>query len=267
MIFRRFRIIICSAIVMTLLFSFTVFAAVPYIHDPMANPNAAKDIIVNQNAVYGYSPSPESSRLKDYVDYDWTDPAVVDQMRQQREEYHDSMQELYSMLSAMKSAGASVKDIAIAVSTRRNELRLEAYKNDPEGLKRVKKSNLENFGNENGGTPEFFYKKYGSWETVIEKALSTNEGADACLGLYDKYYDTYFISQTDTESINTLKSDTTSQGSLVPGSVYIVKPGDTLSSIAKDVFGDKAKWQTIYDMNRNTVKNPNMIYVGQALSL
>ena len=155
MIIRKIRILVYTTIFMTMLFSATAFAAEPYVHNPMDNPNAAKDIVVNANAVYGYSPSPESSRLKDYVDYDWTDPAVVNQMRQQREEYHDSMKELYSMISTMKAAGASVKDIAIAVSTRRNELRLEAYKNDPEGLAKVKKSNLDTYGNENGGTPEF----------------------------------------------------------------------------------------------------------------
>ena len=88
------------------------------------------------------------------------------QMRKQREEYHGSIKELYGMIATMKTAGADVKDIAIAVSTRRNEIRLESYKNDPVGLAKVKKSNLENYGNENGGTPEYYYNKYGSWETV-----------------------------------------------------------------------------------------------------
>ena len=30
-------------------------------------------------------------------------------------------------------------------------------------------------------------------ETVLEKALSTNAGMDACLGFYDEYYDFYDI--------------------------------------------------------------------------
>lgn len=164
-----------------------------YIHDPMQNPKAAVDIVVNPKAVYGYSPSPNSKRLKEYVDYDWSDPAVVNEMREQRQQYHDNLQELYTIIEKMKAEGFDVESIARVVSTRRNEIRLESYINDPEGLAKVKKSNLENYGNENGGTPEFFHAKYGSWETVIEKALSTNAGADACLGLYDKYYDTYFI--------------------------------------------------------------------------
>lgn len=180
------------SVTMVVLSASAVSAAQPYVHDPMANPSAAKDIVVDVNAVYGYAPSPTSSRLKDYVEYDWSDPVFVAKMRKQREDYHDSMKELYSIIRTMRTAGASVKDIAIMVSVRRNEIRLESYKDDPEGLAKVKKSNLENYGNENGGTPEFFYNKYGSWEMVIEKALSANEGADAVLGLYDKYYDTYF---------------------------------------------------------------------------
>lgn len=238
-----------------------VSAAGIYEHDPMANPAAAKDIIVDPDAVYGYAPSRDSSRLKDYVDYDWSDPALVAEMRQQREEYHDSMKELYSMIITMKTAGASVKDIAVAVSTRRNELRLLAYKDDPEGLAKVKKSNLENYGNENGGTPEFFYNKYGSWETVIEKALSANAGADACLGLYDKYFDTYFISpQNDRRSAAAANSASA-------GTEYTVVKGDTLSLIAKKTLGDKGAWKVIYDLNSDTIGNPNLIYAGQVLRI
>jgi LysM repeat protein len=251
------------SLALILSFSVTASAAQPYIHDPMANPNAAKDIVVDPGAVYGYAPSPNSSRLKDYTEYDWSDPELVAKMRQQREEYHDSMKELYSIITTMRTAGASVKDIAIAVSTRRNEIRLEAYKNDPEGLAKVKKSNLENYGNENGGTPEFFYNKYGSWEMVAEKALSVNAGADACLGLYDKYYDTYFIVPSDG------KTGKTDKGNLNQPSAsdHTVTAGESLSGIAERSFGDKTKWTVIYDMNRDTVKDPNLIYPGQVLRI
>lgn len=173
--------------------SSTTSAPFKYIHDPMENPKAAEDIIVNPNAVYGYSPNPGSKRLGPYAQYDWSDPNFVAEMRQEREAYHESVKELYQIKETMKAEGRSVEEIARAVSTRRNEIRMESYKDDPEGLEKLKQSNLATYGNENGGTPEYFYQKYGSWETVIEKSFSTNAGADACLGLYDKYYDTYFI--------------------------------------------------------------------------
>ena len=169
-----------------------------YEHDPRENPEAMKDIVVNPDAVYGFSPSPESTRLKEFVDaIDWTDPDQVAEARAQRQVYHDSMSELYRMIEDMLHEAKPVEEIARAVSQRRNELRLEAYKDDPEGLEVVKKSNLETYGDEMGPTADSLYKKYGSWQTVLEKALSTNIGMDVCLGFYDDYYDFY-----DLESVS-----------------------------------------------------------------
>ncbi len=100
---------------------------------------------------------------------------------------------MYGMLYEMQAAGATVEQIARAVSTKRNEIRIASYANDPEGLARLKARNLELYGNENGGSPDYFYERYGSWETVIDRSFSTNSGMDACLGLYDDYYVLYVI--------------------------------------------------------------------------
>ena len=260
--FVRQAMLIIAVIGILAAFPATVHAA--YVHDPMANPNVAKDIVVDPNAVFGYAPSPNSDRLKEYVNYDWSDPTVVGKIIQEREAYHESLKELYTMISTMKSAGSSVKDIAVAVSTRRNELRLLTYKDDPVGLATLKKSNLENYGNENGGTPEYFYNRYGSWETVLEQALSTNAGADACLGLYDKYYDTYFIAASE-DSANSAKTAVTTTPAA--SGDYTVEKGDCLSGIARKILGDDKQWRLIYDMNADTIKNPNLIYPGQLLKL
>ena len=165
-----------------------------YEHDPRENAGAMKDIVVNPDAVYGFSPNPESVRLGEYADaIDWTDPAQVAEARAQRQAYHDSLSELYRMIESMLHEVRPVEEIARAVSTRRNELRLEVYGDDAEGLALVKKSNLETYGNEMGPTPDQLYEKYGSWQTVLEKALGTNAGMDACLGFYDEMYDMYDI--------------------------------------------------------------------------
>jgi nucleoid-associated protein YgaU len=52
-------------------------------------------------------------------------------------------------------------------------------------------------------------------------------------------------------------------------SVYTVKKGDFLIKIAgkKDVYGNGADWKTIYQANRNKIKNPNAIYPGQELQI
>ncbi len=50
-------------------------------------------------------------------------------------------------------------------------------------------------------------------------------------------------------------------------SFYVVKHGDTLSKIARDVLGDEKHWQAIYDINRKMLKSPEQLHVGQRLRL
>ena len=52
----------------------------------------------------------------------------------------------------------------------------------------------------------------------------------------------------------------------VPGH-YTVKPGDTLSKIAHDVYGSSADWPALWWTNRHKVANPDAIVVGQRLRL
>ena len=169
-------------------------ATFTYEHDPTLNPKAMEDIVINPDAVYGFSPNPASKRLGVFADaLDWTDPVQVAQAREARALYHENNKELYLIIQNGLNNGDSLETIARRVSQRRNEIRLESYKGNPEGLALVKQSNLETYGNELGPTPEYLYEKCGSWQTVIEKACSTNAGMDACLGFYDEYYYSYGI--------------------------------------------------------------------------
>ena len=165
-----------------------------YEHDPRLNARAMADIIVDPTAVYGFSPSPEGS-LSSYASFDWSDPELVngENGRLARIAYHESINEMYAMMNAMRIDGKSIEEIARAVSSKRNEIRLASYADDPEGLAAAKARNLEKYGHEEGPLPDELYKQYGSWETVLEKAFSTNSGMDACLGLYDDYYELYVM--------------------------------------------------------------------------
>ncbi|WP_197026471.1 hypothetical protein [Oribacterium sp. P6A1] len=162
-----------------------------YVHDPRKNPKAMADIVENPAAVYGFSPSPDSERLGTYAEYDWTDPKVVQDAKEKRTEYHKSLKSMDEILHKMTTEGASVEEMARAVSAEKNRIRLESYKDDPEGLKKLKQSNLDTYGHEDGPTPDEMFEKYGSWEVVMQKAFSTNMGMDACCGLYDEYYQQY----------------------------------------------------------------------------
>ena len=49
--------------------------------------------------------------------------------------------------------------------------------------------------------------------------------------------------------------------------IYEVKPGDTLSKIAKHFLGDANRYQAIFGLNTDQLKDPNMIRVGQKLKI
>lgn len=161
-----------------------------YIHDPCLNPKAMQDIVADETAIYGFRPS-ETGSLKMYASADWSDPQIVEQGRRDRIAYHQSIESMYAMLQDMQTQGKTTEEIARAVSTKRNEIRLAAYADDPEELAKLKARNLEKYGHEEGPLPDELYAQYGSWTTVMEKAFSTNAGMDACLGLYDDYYFMY----------------------------------------------------------------------------
>ena len=260
-------------LMMVVVLTASVRAAFHYEHDPMKNPKAAEDIIVNEKAVYGYSPNPDSVRLGEFASYDWTDPAVVEKAKKDREDYHSKNEELYRMISDMTASGKSTEEIARAVSKRRNELRLEAYIGNPEGLEKVKKSNLDTYGHEDGPTADELFAKYGSWEKVIEKALSSNPGMDACLGLYDKYYDTYDLAENagrsggGVEAGKPASEGNSDPGKADPGNLYEVKTGDCLWKVASEKLGDGGRWKDIYDLNKDQIKMPSRIYAGQKLIL
>jgi LysM repeat protein len=46
---------------------------------------------------------------------------------------------------------------------------------------------------------------------------------------------------------------------------HIVKTGDTLSKISEQYYNSIYQWSRIYEANRDSVKNPNYIFIGQRL--
>ncbi len=50
-----------------------------------------------------------------------------------------------------------------------------------------------------------------------------------------------------------------------PGSLYVVRRGDTLSGIARRYYGNGARYRRIYRANGGTIRNPNLIYPRQHL--
>ena len=203
-----------------------------YQHDPRLNNKAMEDIIIDPDAVYGFSPSTTGS-LAAYAEYDWTDAEAVETYRQNRIEYLQSYSKMYDILDEMTAEGKSIEEIARAVSGKRNELRLAAYEGNPEGLATVKAHNLEKYGHEDGPTADEMFEKYGSWEQVIEKAFSHNPGMDACVGLYDDNYKYYIaFDYIEDESITAASREYTVATFIDTVGLYGLSDTDALSAFS-----------------------------------
>jgi nucleoid-associated protein YgaU len=46
-----------------------------------------------------------------------------------------------------------------------------------------------------------------------------------------------------------------------------VKKGDSLSKIAKREYGDAQQWHRIFEANRDTIKDADLIYPGQVIRI
>jgi nucleoid-associated protein YgaU len=51
------------------------------------------------------------------------------------------------------------------------------------------------------------------------------------------------------------------------GSTYTVQPGDTLSKIAREFYGDAKQYMKIFNANRDQLKDPDQIRPGQKLNI
>ncbi len=48
---------------------------------------------------------------------------------------------------------------------------------------------------------------------------------------------------------------------------YTVAKGDSLSKIAKEMYGDVKLWKKLYEANKDVIKNPDLIQPGWVLRI
>jgi len=48
---------------------------------------------------------------------------------------------------------------------------------------------------------------------------------------------------------------------------YVIKSGDTLSALAKEYYGNAMDYPRIFDANREVIKDPDKIFVGQKIRI
>lgn len=108
--------------------------------------------------------------------------------------------------------------------------------------------------------------------TIKESAV---DGLDVSVEVNLKQYRDFgtktVVINTDSNNSNKDKTaaiSTERDASTAPNATtYTVKKGDTLWSIAKRYYGNGAKYTLIYNANKDKIKNPNLIYVGQVFTI
>ena len=101
---------------------------------------------------------------------------------------------------------------------------------------------------------------------------STDEGFDTKVKIKLKQYREYStktvqvtIKQYKPPVVTRTVTTNNTAASKPSGQNYTVKSGDCLWNIAKKNYGNGSKYTTIYNANRDKIKNPNLIYPGQVL--
>jgi nucleoid-associated protein YgaU len=58
-----------------------------------------------------------------------------------------------------------------------------------------------------------------------------------------------------------------SPGASGAATTYVVKKGDSLSKIAKHLYGSANEWRKIFEANRDQIEDPDLIQPGQMLKI
>ncbi|ATL46820.1 peptidoglycan-binding protein [Chitinophaga caeni] len=81
----------------------------------------------------------------------------------------------------------------------------------------------------------------------------------------DELWSTYERLDPEMRSADLVMDIKVSGGGAAAPATYEVKPGDSLSKIAKNYPG--VSWQDIFNANKDQIKDPNMIHPGQKLKI
>jgi nucleoid-associated protein YgaU len=92
------------------------------------------------------------------------------------------------------------------------------------------------------------------------------------MGLFDKKPDDKAETGAKRADFSNVEGSSSSTAPEMPAAetsarTYTVVAGDSLSKIAKRELGDATKWRSIFDVNRDEIKDPDLIYPGQVLKL
>lgn len=114
-----------------------------------------------------------------------------------------------------------------------------------------------------GGTDDYDY----SIKIVQERSIELVTNIDYSYSKIDVEYNVLRYTPPTNPTVQTSSNTSSSSGSTSTTTTYTVKKGDTLSGIAKAFYGNSSKWTLIYNANKDKIKNSNLIYPGQVLTI
>ena len=97
-----------------------------------------------------------------------------------------------------------------------------------------------------------------------------NEGFDLVVQIKLKQYRPFATKivkvVNETASVTPVR-ETTNSPEPKQAETYEVQKGDCLWNIAKHFYGNGSKYTVIYEANKDKIRNPNLIYAGQVLTI
>jgi LysM repeat protein len=99
------------------------------------------------------------------------------------------------------------------------------------------------------------------------------EGLDLSVSLSLKEYKSYgtkimnFVIVEEQAVPAASESESERQGTPPAAKTYAVVKGDSLWAVAKKQLGNGSRWQEIYNLNKDKISKPDLIYPGQVLNL
>ena len=85
--------------------------------------------------------------------------------------------------------------------------------------------------------------------------------------MYSVFLDGWQFPITPSKLNVSIKGKNKAATSAPKAKTYTVKKGDSLWAITKRYTGNGARYNELYNANRSIIKNPNLIYPGQVLTL
>ena len=214
-----------------------------YVHNPLENYKVVRDVDVAPETIYGFKPN-STGTLKAFAAYDFTSAMKVSEWKAERTRYHEGVTD---RLNALMLADMPLEQKARAAAAVRNEARINSCV-DANGNITDRNGYDNAVARAKKYTYEYLVGRGNSDAEIIESAYDTNQGMDACLGLYDTYFSSTI--RPIERSLMGVMNEQETQGYNAAGRIFLAADNDRRQefatlysldvSLAKRAFSDIA---------------------------